>query len=103
MDVSIFLAKALGLYLTIISIIYLLRPKLITQVLNKMSDDPAVLCLTAIMTLIVGILLVLTHNIWAANWTIVITILAWLTLLKGIVRLAFPEFIKRKVSKISKH
>jgi len=43
--------------------------------------------------LLMGLLLVLVHNVWTKDWTVVITILAWLTLLKGLFFLIFPDWI----------
>ena len=39
--------------------------------------------------------MVLVHNVWVADWRIVITLLAWLTLIKGIVRLNLPHAVPR--------
>lgn len=91
MDISIFLAKALGLYLVIISISMLLNISRFTSILNKIIDNPPVLLFSGVIALIFGILLVLSHNIWQADWRVVITLIAWLSLIKGIIRVAFPQ------------
>ena len=43
------------------------------------------------MTLAAGLAIVLTHNIWTADWRVVITILGWLFVISGIVRMALPQ------------
>lgn len=91
MDISIFLAKALGLYLVIISIGMLINTVRFTSVLNDVIDNPSLILFSGIFALIFGILLVLSHNIWQADWRIVITIIAWLSLAKGIIRIIFPQ------------
>ena len=50
--------------------------------------------LAGFITLIIGLLIVNYHNRWAKNWTVLITILGWLALLKGIVLIAFPQFVR---------
>lgn len=91
MDISIFLAKALGLYLVIISISMLINVSRFTSILNDIIDNPSLLLFSGALALIFGILLVLTHNIWQFDWRVVITIIAWLSLIKGIIRVLFPQ------------
>jgi hypothetical protein len=44
--------------------------------------------------LIMGCLIVNYHNTWARNWTVLVTILGWLALVKGILIIAFPRFVE---------
>lgn len=45
---------------------------------------------SGLIALVVGLAIILTHNIWVANWTVLITILGWGALLKGIWLIVFP-------------
>jgi hypothetical protein len=90
-EVSIFLARALGWYLLIISLSMLINYKVFFNTFQQwVEQQPGIITLTAFISIILGILMVLVHNIWTLDWRIVVTILAWLTLIKGIVRLNFP-------------
>jgi positive regulator of sigma E activity len=40
-----------------------------------------------------GLAIVLTHNVWAANWRVLITLIGWLMLIRGAVRILAPETI----------
>jgi hypothetical protein len=44
------------------------------------------------MALVFGLLIVMFHNVWVGSWEVIITILGWLALLKGVVLLVQPEF-----------
>ncbi len=92
MEISIFLAKVLGIYLLVIGLSMLINGKTIKPLLTNIINDPSLLFVTGFIALILGILLVVSHNIWAADWRIVITIVAWMALLKGIIRIACPQF-----------
>lgn len=98
MDISIFLAKVLGLYLLIIALAMLVNAKNIRALLAE-SNNTSFVFLTGTIALIIGVLLVVTHNIWEADWKVLITILGWLTLIKGIVRLFFPEYVLRMTAR----
>lgn len=90
MEVSIFLGRALGIYLLIVSLSMLFNHKVFFRTFQQWIEQPATITITAFISIILGVLMVLVHNVWVFDWRIVITILAWLTLIKGIVRLNFP-------------
>ncbi|MAG60088.1 hypothetical protein CMO96_04850 [Candidatus Woesebacteria bacterium] len=64
------------------------------MVLGKHS--PA-MYLSGFLALIIGNLLVVSHNVWTADWRVIITIFGWLSLLKGVVRLFFPSIAIKNV------
>ena len=103
MDISIFLAKALGIYLVIISIGMLVHAKIFRKIINDIINNQALLFLSGVIALVLGILLVLSHNIWQNDWRVVITVVAWLAFIKGITRIILPTFFVRKMGKIIKN
>ena len=44
----------------------------------------------ALILLVVGLLIVIYHNLWLANWVIMITLIGWLFIIKALVLLLFP-------------
>lgn len=96
MDVSKFLAKSLGLYLTIVSIIMLINASEFLNLLNALIHNELLLFVTGFFTLIIGVLIVSGHNIWRWEYSLAITIIGWLTLIKGIILIAYPNFITQK-------
>lgn len=103
MDVSIFLAKFWGWYLIIFFVILSFNPSRIKQILEYAKDQKFAI-LASFLAIIIGLLNILFHNIWEANWTIIITLLGWTALFKGIVMFIFPvkaiqtiEFINIKL------
>ena len=92
MPVSLFLAKAIGLYFVIISLLMIIKPERIHKMGIKFFEDDSQVFITSIFTLILGILMVISHNFWVFDWRIWITVLCWLTLVKGILLLFFPHF-----------
>lgn len=93
MEVSIFLGRALGIYLLIISLSMIFNHRVFFATFQQWIESPGVITLTAFISIILGILMILVHNVWVADWRVVITLLAWLTLIKGIVRLNFPHAV----------
>ncbi len=95
MEISIFLAKAFGLYLVIFSIPLIFNWRGMQRFITDLIANRGTMLLIAVMTLILGILAVLSHNIWVWNWRVVVTLLCWLMLIQGVLRLYFPEQIQK--------
>ena len=95
MALSIFLAKVIGGYLVIFSLYMLFRQDMMRALIKDILSQRALLFFMALLTLIVGLLLVASHNIWVMAWPVIITVFAWLTLVGGILRLGFPDQISK--------
>jgi len=58
------------------------------NLLEEFSKSPALLYLSGMMAVVVGFLLVTFHNVWALDWTVIITVIGWISLIKGLVLLS---------------
>ena len=93
MDISIFLAQALGLYLIIISLAFTFNQRRFKPIILDMMNAPGLMLISGFMALIIGILLVTSHNIWVMDWRVIITITGWMALLKGLNIIFFPQML----------
>jgi hypothetical protein len=65
----------------------------LVMVLSKSSRDEIILTannhtvLLGLISLLVGLPIIILHNIWVGPWEIVVTLMGWLTVLKGVVRM----------------
>jgi len=91
MDVSKFLSKVIGLYEVIISLAMLINMPLFTSNIEAMMENGPLMIFIGCMTVIMGILLVVSHNIWQWRWALLVTIVSWIVLLKGMSILMFPH------------
>lgn len=91
MEISLFLAKALGIYFVIVSIGMVFDAARFRPLILDMLNKPPLLFLSGFIALILGILLVVSHNIWVMGWQVIITLAAWSALIKGIIRVVFPQ------------
>lgn len=91
MTVSLFLAKFLGLYMLIMATLWLTRKKQVEAAIKNIMSSSGVFALTGAIHVIAGLMILISHPVWELNWRGLITILGFLTLIQGIIRLAFPE------------
>lgn len=95
MDVSKFLSKVIGIYFLIISTVMFLNMDQFTASVNHLINDAPLMFVTSFFTIILGILMVVSHNIWQWNWRVIITFIAWITLLKGAAIIFYPQLIDK--------
>lgn len=99
MEIVNFLAQWWGFSLLIISLSFLINPKHIHKVFRFMENE-AVIILSGITGVLLGVALILTYNVWESNWKAIITIFGWVILIKGIIRLFFPGFVLKVWARI---
>jgi uncharacterized membrane protein len=90
MDNSIFLAKFWGYYLLIFFVILSFNPKRIRQIFNDLKDEKFLIILS-FLSIIIGLINILLHNIWESNWQLIITLIGWISLLIGLSLFIFPK------------
>jgi vacuolar-type H+-ATPase subunit I/STV1 len=86
-----YLAKLLGLYCVIVSLALSLNKQSAIGTVNDWMKSPPLTMLTGVITLTIGLALVIGHNVWSGGaLTVTVTVLGWLTLIKGLTFLALP-------------
>jgi len=64
------------------------------RLLDDLFKNAALTYLMGFTAVILGFLMVNYHNTWRKDWTVLVTILAWLALMKGVLIIAFPRFVQ---------
>jgi len=88
---SIFLARLIGPFFLIVAVSLLINQAQFRAIADEFMHSPALVFLTGLMILPVGLALVLSHNVWVADWRVLITLLGWLTIVSGALRIAAPK------------
>jgi len=100
MATSIFLARLLGPLLLIVGAGILFNPHAFRTMANEVVKSVTLVYLFGFLDFAAGLAIVLTHNVWIASWRVLITILGWLLLIRGTVRILIPETIMGYAAKI---
>ena len=72
----------------------LINPVNMREMANDFLEHRGLIFLAGILTLVAGLAIVLTHNVWVAGWPVIITIIGWLSVVGGIFRIVFPDSVK---------
>ncbi|HEY3640162.1 MAG TPA: hypothetical protein VGL31_03640 [Xanthobacteraceae bacterium] len=93
MQTSVFLARLLGPLLLAVGAGILLNPKAFRSMANEVVRSVTLVYLFGLLDFAAGLAIVLTHNVWVASWRVLITLIGWLMLIRGAVRILIPETI----------
>lgn len=63
------------------------------------TEDKTITISTGYITFLLGLFTVVAHSLWVWDWRLVITLLGWTTLLKGIEKIAFPNRVNKVAQK----
>jgi len=99
-EITIYLARFWGslfMILGISSIIAGLLGRII-----KYTEDKTITISTGYITLLLGLGTVVLHNLWVYDWRVSVTILGWITLCKGYMKIVFPEHVHKKAQMFKK-
>lgn len=72
----------------------------ITAGIGEMARSKALTFLTGLFTFVIGVASVSFYHAWSSDWRVVITIISWLTVLKGVFITLFPTTSMAFYSKI---
>ena len=64
------------------------------RILDDVSKNAAQTYFMGFTAVILGFIMVSYHNTWVQDWTVLVTILGWLALIKGILIITFPRFVQ---------
>lgn len=64
------------------------------RLIEDFYRNAAVIYLAGFMAVVLGSLIVIHHNLWVKDWRVLITILGWLALIKGVLLIVFPGFVQ---------
>jgi len=75
----------------IMGLLFLVRGKALYRDMFRLSDDKNFVFTTGYLALILGLVTVLLHNVWELSWQGLVTLFGWISLIKGVSRIGWPE------------
>jgi len=103
MATSLFLAKLIGPILVISGIGMLINRKTLEVFAEEILRSQVLVFLFGAIDLGLGLAIVLTHNLWVADWRLIITLIGWLMIIRGSARMLLPAQVKEFGTKLVKN
>jgi hypothetical protein len=93
MQTSRYLAKLIGPVFVAIGIGMLVNAPHYRLMGEEFLHSYALIYLSGLLALPVGLAIVLAHNVWKSDWRVVITVLGWLAVIGGVIRIVAPQAV----------
>ncbi|MFD1292924.1 hypothetical protein ACFQ5N_03655 [Lutibacter holmesii] len=93
METSQLIAKIIGCVYIAFGVGILLNGNYYKKEIPKLLENTSYLIFGGFLAIIFGAIIIENHPFWVKNWTVLITIIGWIALIKGMLLLAFPTTI----------
>jgi uncharacterized protein YjeT (DUF2065 family) len=88
-DAQIF--QILGIIYLAVGIGIIINPDFYKKLIKDFTEHPPAIYLGGLAAMVIGFLLISFHNIWVKDWAVIITILGWAALIKGLFLIILPK------------
>lgn len=103
MSLTHFLARAIGLFCLVFAASMIFRKKVVVEVIKELRKDRALLYIIGNISLILGLLIVLVHNIWNDGLlALVVTVIGWALVLRGVVAMFVQDKTVKKAVRLAR-
>ena len=93
MDAATFIARIIGPFFVVAGIGMLFNQASYTAMIAEFVHSNALIYISGLLSLPAGLAIVNVHRAWTADWRVVITILGWLMVIGGVMRIVLPRLI----------
>ena len=90
MATSTYLAQLIGPVLLVAALGLFINRDAYKAMAQEFLRSPALLYLSGLLTMAAGVAILLAHNLWVADWRVLITVFGWLAAIGGAARIALP-------------
>jgi hypothetical protein len=99
---SIFIAKLMGPILFVVGLSILINEKSTRAMAKDVLGSHALIYIFGIVDLLLGLVLVAVHNVWVMDWRVIITLIGWISIVRGLVRILFTPYVIKNAPKLLK-
>ncbi|MGH1335161.1 MAG: hypothetical protein ACRBFS_03470 [Aureispira sp.] len=91
MEISNKIGRIVAIYLVVTGIGFLVSSEYYSQMIAHTSSDPVLINLSGMVHFFIGMTILVNHFLWKNAFQIIVTLLGFMFLLKGIFLIALPE------------
>ena len=91
MQPAVFIARLIGPALVVIGVGMLLNEATYAAMIAEAVRSPTTIYLSGLLSLLPALAILNVHRTWTADWRVIITILGWLMVIGGVIRIVLPQ------------
>ena len=90
MQPAVFIARLIGPAFVAVGVGILLNGPFYTALIAEAVHSPTLIYFSGLMALVPGLAMLNVHRAWTADWRVIVTIVGWLMVIGGVIRLVLP-------------
>jgi hypothetical protein len=94
MSASKYIARLIGPLFLVMGLGMMAEADTVRALSAEFLSNLSLIYLAGMLALVAGLAIVNVHNLWVADWRVIITILGWLSVIGGVIRLLFPAQVQ---------
>ena len=92
MSHAVFIARLIGPTFIVIGVGVLLNGSFYDAMIAEAVRSPTLIYFAGLFALVPGLAILNVYRAWTADWRVIITILGWLMVIGGVIRIVLPQF-----------
>lgn len=89
MQTSVFIAQLIGPVMLVAAIGLLINREGYRAMALTFLESPPLIYISGVLAMTAGLAIVLNHNVWTADWRVIITVFGWMAAIGGAIRILF--------------
>jgi hypothetical protein len=90
MQSAVFVARLVGPVFVAVGLGILLNGTFYTALILEAVHSPTLIYFSGLISLIPGLAILNVHRTWSGGWPVIVTIIGWLMVIGGVIRLVLP-------------
>jgi uncharacterized membrane protein len=90
---AVLIARLAGPLFVVIGLGILLNASFYTGMVVEAVHSPTLVYLSGVASLLAGVAILNAYRAWTASWRVIVTVLGWLCVIGGIMRIMLPQII----------
>jgi len=91
MPPAVFIARLAGPLFLVAGLGILLNGAVYSAMIAEAVRSPTLIYFSGLTALVPGLAILNVHHAWTADWRVIVTILGWLLVIGGVIRIALPQ------------
>lgn len=100
---TLFISRILGPCMLVIGAGIMFNRQAYQKVMEDYCKNAALVFFGGVAALVIGLVIVLSHNVWEASWRVIVTLYGWGGIVKGIWLTVLPETVPKFMQAYSKN
>jgi hypothetical protein len=87
---AILIARLIGPLFAALGLGMLLNATFFAAAVGEGAHSPVLIAISGMATLVAGLAILNAHHAWTADWRVIVTLIGWLFIIAGLIRLILP-------------